>query len=69
MKMLKGWKTGWRWISMQMMALALAVQGAWLTLPPNLVSHISDSTKTLVVVALLVMGIIGRMVDQDADKG
>lgn len=64
MKPVNDWQKSWRWFSVQAMTLATAIQGAWMTLPANLLSHVSDNTKNAVVIGLLVGGIIGRLVDQ-----
>jgi len=64
-KLVKDANKAWRWFSVQAMSIALALQAAWLALPPNLLAHISAEHKTVVVMALLVFGVIGRVVDQD----
>jgi hypothetical protein len=65
MKLLPDWRRSWRWFSVQAMALALAVQGAWAALTPDQVAALPDWTVQAVTGAVLVLGIIGRLVAQD----
>jgi len=58
------WKRAWRWFSVQAMALTLALQGAWMTLPEDLKAHVPGWLVTLVSVALLLLGLAGRLVQQ-----
>lgn len=64
MKLVDNARQCWRWFSMQAMALAIAIQGTWELLPPDLRSSVPDKVVPLVTVALLVSGIFGRLVDQ-----
>jgi hypothetical protein len=69
MKLVPNWRRAWRMVSVQAMAVAAAIQGAWpllddamrATLPPHLVHWLS--------VVLLVAGIAGRLVDQPKVRG
>jgi len=58
------WRRAWRWISVQAMALAIALQAGWQALPPDLAARIPGDWVTALSVAVLVLGIIGRLVDQ-----
>lgn len=51
-------------VSMQAMALALAVQGAWVALPREMIDSIPDAWVRLITISLLVLGIVGRLVVQ-----
>jgi hypothetical protein len=64
MKLVKDARSAWRWWSVQSMALAVAVQGAWQMLPPDLAARVPDWIGTAATVAILVLGIVGRLVDQ-----
>jgi anti-sigma-K factor RskA len=57
-------KKAWRWISVQAMAAAVAVQGAWELLPDDMKAGIPPKLVTAITVALLVLGIAGRLVKQ-----
>jgi len=54
----------WRWLSMQAMGAAVALQGAWVFIPDDLKARAGDDLANWVTVALLVLGMIGRMVKQ-----
>lgn len=64
MKLIKDWRQAWRWFSLQAMALAAAIQGVWIQLPPDLKDSIDPSWVSAATVAVLILGGIGRLVDQ-----
>lgn len=68
MKLIANWKKAWRMLSVQAMALAGAVQGAWVFIPTDMRSSIPESTVQIVTLALLVLGVVGRLVDQPKTK-
>jgi len=67
MKLVPNARKAWRWISMQAMGVAVALQGAWVFIPPDLKSRVGDDTAAWVTGALLVLGMIGRLVKQGDD--
>lgn len=50
---------------MQAMAAAVALQGAWEILPPPLKDRLPDGLVTGISMALLLLGMIGRLVKQE----
>jgi hypothetical protein len=58
----------WKWFSMQAMTLAAAIQGAWVFIPEDMKSTIPHNYVTGATVVLLVAGILGRLVKQNAIK-
>ena len=64
MKLVPNARKAWRWISMQAMGVAVALQGAWVFIPDDLKSRVGDDTAAWVTGALLVLGMIGRLVKQ-----
>lgn len=54
----------WRWLSVQAMALAGAVQATWLALPDDLKALMPASYVQYLTLALVVLGIAGRLVKQ-----
>lgn len=68
MKLIANWKKAWRMLSVQAMALAGAVQGAWMFIPSDMRSSIPESTVQMVTLALLGLGVVGRLVDQPKTK-
>ena len=51
---------------LQAMALAAAIQGAWPQIPEDLKASIPPAVVHWVSLALLVAGIVGRLVQQDS---
>lgn len=64
MKLIEGWKSAYRFISVQAMVLAGAIQGAWLFIPDDLRSTIPQSWLQGITITLMVMGVAGRLVKQ-----
>ena len=67
MKLVPNARKAWRWISMQAMGAAVALQGAWVFIPDDLKARAGDDLANWVTGALLVLGMIGRMVKQGDD--
>lgn len=61
------WKGAWRWWSVQAMALAGAIQGAWVFVPDDLKSRVPDDIASVITAALMVLGIIGRLIPQGGE--
>lgn len=55
----------WRMFSMQAMGAASALLGAWGALPDELQTKVPAGLVVGVAVALLVLGMVGRLVQQD----
>lgn len=58
------WRGAWRWFSMQAMVLVAAIQGGWAALPDDLKQHFPEKFVAAVSVALLLLGVGGRLVKQ-----
>lgn len=54
----------WRWFSVQAMLLAAAVQAAWEAIPADMKAAIPSSLVTGVTLALLLLGVGGRLIRQ-----
>lgn len=67
MKLVDNWRAAWKWFSVQAMALAIAVQATWANLPPDLKHSVPDAYVTYGTLALLALGIIGRLVSQASE--
>jgi hypothetical protein len=59
-----GWKSSWKFISMQGMALALAVQGVWITFPDDWRASIPSEYIAFLTAGCLVLGVFGRLYKQ-----
>lgn len=71
MKLISNWKEAPKFISMQCMAVAVALQGSWEVMPIPLKDQLPDGVVTGLSITLLVLGMIGRLVKQgdgDADQ-
>lgn len=64
MRLVEDWKRCWRWISMQCMTAALAVQGAWMFIPDDMKSSIPPEVVRGATMGLLALGIVGRLKNQ-----
>jgi len=64
MKLVKDAGSAWRWFSIQAMALAAAIQAAWAGMPADMAARIPEGAVSALSAAVLVLGIIGRLVDQ-----
>ena len=58
-------KQAWRWLSVQSMVVAGAVQGAWLFIPDDLKAVVPPNVVQGVTIALLAFGVVGRLVKQE----
>lgn len=66
--LVENWKSAWKWISMNCMAAALAVLGAWGALPESMQATISPEMLKWIAMGLLVAGMVGRLVKQDGTQ-
>lgn len=64
MKLVPDAKKGWKWLSVQAMALNGAILSTWLALPDDIKALIPDTYVMGGAVVLTVAGIIGRFIDQ-----
>ncbi|MBT2748581.1 MULTISPECIES: DUF4175 domain-containing protein [unclassified Lysobacter] len=69
MKLIENWRHAWRFLSVQAMTLAIALQGVWLNLPNDLRIHVPDRIAVSVTAGLLVLGLIGRLFQQRGARG
>ena len=67
MRLVKDARKAWRWWSVQAMALAVAIQAGWQAMPEDLAARLPDGWVTGLSIAVLVLGIIGRLVDQGGE--
>lgn len=65
MKLVPEARRCWRWFSVQSMTLAGSLQGAWLAMPGDLKDKVPGGLVHWVTIALLVAGVVGRLVDQN----
>ncbi len=63
-KLIAGWKKGWRLFSVQAMSLATAIQLSWLMIPEDMRTGIDGRLVTGLAVLILILGIVGRFIQQ-----
>ena len=63
-RLVPDWKRAWRWLSVQSMSAALAVQITWASLDADMRSTIPRIVVGGLTVGLLVLGLIGRLIKQ-----
>lgn len=68
MKLIPNWRRAWRMFSVQAMTLAAALQGTWAMLPEDLKAALPPTLVPVVSIALLLAGVVGRLVDQPKVK-
>jgi hypothetical protein len=66
LKLIPNWRRMHRTFSVQAMALAAAIQGAWTTVPDELKAALPHNVVHWVSITLLVAGIAARFIDQGA---
>lgn len=64
MKLIDEAKGAWKFFSVQAMAWALAIQGAWQAIPDDMKASIPAGLVHWLTMGLLVLGIAGRLVKQ-----
>jgi hypothetical protein len=64
MKLVSNAGQAWRWFSVQAMSAAIALQAGWQAMPPDLAERIPEGAVDALAIAVLVLGIVGRLVDQ-----
>jgi|JI6StandDraft_1071083.scaffolds.fasta_scaffold50933_2 hypothetical protein len=67
-KLIPNWRQAWRMFSVQAQASSVAILGAWQALPDDLRAKVPESVVLGIVGALLVFGIVGRLIDQPATR-
>lgn len=65
MKLIDNWRKAWRMASVQCMTAAAAVQGAWTSIPDDMRTAVPAGLVHWLTLALLVLGIAGRLIQQD----
>jgi hypothetical protein len=68
MKIVKNWRKGWRMFSVQAQAAVLTGVGAWQIIPDDLRAVVPQSVAVGMAMTLLVLGILGRFIDQPKVK-
>lgn len=62
------WREAYKWISVNCMTMAAAIQGTWVYIPPEMKSTIPPNLVSGVTIGLLVLGVGGRFFKQKPRK-
>lgn len=57
-------RQAWKWLSMRFMALALAAELAWQTMPPEALAVIPADWRGKITLGLVLAAMVGRLVKQ-----
>ena len=68
LQLIDDWRKAWKWFSLHAMVLAAAVQGVWLEIPVDMKDKLPEQYVHYVTIALMVLGIVGRLVKQGKDE-
>lgn len=69
LRLVQNWRRFMKWYSMHSMLLTIALLGAWAALPAKMQDAFSPMEIKLMAIALLVLGVGGRLVDQTPRRG
>jgi len=69
MKLIPEWRKAWRMLSVQAMTWAAVAQGVWLEMPAEDKANLPPHLVHYVTIALLVLGVYGRVVKQEKVSG
>jgi hypothetical protein len=64
MRLVTGWKSAWKWLSVQFVAAAGTVQLSVLAFPETIRQYLPDWLTHVLAVVLLAGAVVGRLVDQ-----
>lgn len=68
LQLVEDWKKAWRWFSVNAMLLAGAIQAAWIGTPDDLRAAVPAHLVQWITMALLGLGVAGRVVKQGDEK-
>jgi hypothetical protein len=68
MQFVSNWRDAWKWFSVRVAAIIIALPLAWMAIPDEVKAYMPDAWKPWVMMALGLAVIAGRMIDQNSDK-
>lgn len=68
MRLVRNWKTFWRWTSVQVFAIMMVLPIVWDSLPYDLKDTVPYHWRPYIFTVLAVIGIIGRLRDQGTQE-
>lgn len=67
MHFVENWKQAWRWFSVQMYGVLMALPLVWAGLPDDAKAFMPEAAQPWVLTILAGVGIFGRLIDQNKD--
>ncbi len=67
-RLVDDWKRAWRWVSVNCMVLAAAIQGAWVYVPDDMRESLPHNLVSGLTICVLVLGVIGRICKKEDKK-
>jgi hypothetical protein len=64
MKLVDNWKSAWKWLSVQLITVAGAIQLSIVALPDKFTAWIPDSWAHAMTLVVLLGAVLGRLKDQ-----
>ena len=68
-ELVSDWRSAWKFISVNMMALAASLQVTYLSLPEEMQASISPEILSIVTTFLMAAGMAGRVIKQPVKQG
>lgn len=68
MKLIPDWKSAWKMFSVQANIIGASIIGAYMALPEEFKSQIPSKAVLVAAGTVFVLGLIGRVVDQNLPK-
>lgn len=65
-RLIDEWRSAWKWMSVNCMALVVAIQLTWVNMPDDMKAALPDNAVHWSSLALLVLGVAGRVTQQGA---
>ena len=66
-RLVRNWRQGWKWASLQSDFLTGVAASAWLAVPGDMRAAVPPGYLAIAALALAVFGFIGRLVERDDD--
>lgn len=67
LRLVRNWRQARSWYSTHSMALSVSLLGAWAALPDRMQEAFSPLELKCAAIVLIVLGIVGRLIDQGGE--
>lgn len=66
-RIVHNWRNCYKWVSLHCMTFAGSISGTWLLIPDDLRQSIPQKWLAGITIALMILGVVGRFVNQTKD--